>query len=1001
MDEDAEAVKAKAREERMEEDELQRMTEFDKPKEIQRDVSFGDGPVFEELSGPLTVAHQPEAVVPTSASATVAEGTSATLVSGVLPAGEMFMVLQPDPGLQVPQTPQDMPGPSAPISPRNTPTTRAHAVDVEEGEAKRAKVEDPKKQRIERLMAEQNRMIRTVSFGDASYHTLDSYEVEFQEEQGDVEDPWKDEDELYLAGVREQLWSDHSLDQQPPPPDAAIDALADELEINRLLEMKVLVSPSKFDGVVQGKLTTKFVRDWRKKVYVGFGDSRKRWMRRSRLVAREYAITKRDDTFSPATGAHTSNLLPLLFLERKVESEGCGERYKPLLASLDIKDAFLQVPQAEPTQVDLRGTPYVVLKNLPGQRQGSKEWYWYFRKFLEEELQFTFCSEQPCLARVAEAAVLMHVDDLLFCGSHHYFHEVFLPKCQQKFTVNFAELGKTGSNISFLKKKIIRMDDGILVTPGIPVARIVEAFEESFGPVRGQVIPCDNSIQLEDVSQLLSYEDASSFRSVVGMALYLGRDRPDAIFTIKEVASRMSKPTVTALQHLRKLVGYLKQTGDIGVKLQCPQPGQGKWKTTTKNSWVLETYSDADWAGNKAHRKSTSCGMHFLNGSFLYGSSRTQRVVSLSSCESELHSIVSAMSDAIFVRRCIEFVLQTTIMQVHYTDSSSARQLVNRQGVGKIRHLSGKILWVQHKTQSGEVMLTQIPTAFNIGDIGTKCLAKRRLLALMGETGMFFVESREQVGQTEQSELVANGTSSKTMTKLAKTLLRLTVVMGLEPTTATAQEEICKSDAKHGANDGFAMYAILALMVFLWLVFACTAVWFWKRLQMRLYWNELQQAETDSFMGGQRDMLENVRRHVQRVDDDLRNHVDRWTSDASVLEDSIDGLRFGLSEIGGFVRYNELSREQRASMMIQERANMVMHDMRRRAPESTDPETPDRPSGTAVPTSSVVPRAVRTGVHYAEEQHEEESPTDDEMGETGATANRVKQSGDKLEKASK
>ena len=167
MDEDAEAVKAKAREERMEEDELQRMTEFDKPKEIQREVAFGDGPVFEELSGPLTVAHQPEPVVPTSTSATVAEETaSATLVSGVLPSGEMSMVLRPDPGLQVPQTPDDMPGPSAPISPRNSPTTRAHAVDVEEGEAKRAKVEDPKKQRIERLMAEQNKMIRTVSFGD-------------------------------------------------------------------------------------------------------------------------------------------------------------------------------------------------------------------------------------------------------------------------------------------------------------------------------------------------------------------------------------------------------------------------------------------------------------------------------------------------------------------------------------------------------------------------------------------------------------------------------------------------------------------------------------------------------------------------------------------------------------------------------------------------------------------------------------------------------------------
>ena len=66
------------------------------------------------------------------------------------------------------------------------------------------------------------------------------------------------------------------------------------------------------------------------------------------------------------------------------------------------------------------------------------------------------------------------------------------------------------------------------------------------------------------------------------------------------------------------------------------------------------------------------------------------------------------------------------------------------------------------------------------------------------------------------------------------------------------------------------------------------------------------------------------------------------------------------------MRYNELSRDQRASMMTQERANMLMHDMQRRAPESTDPETPERPSTTAVPTSNLVPRAVRTGVYMKE-----------------------------------
>ena len=128
-------------------------------------------------------------------------------------------------------------------------------------------------------------------------------------------------------------------------------------------------------------------------------------------------------------------------------------------------------------------------------------WYDFFRSFLEKELSFEFCAEQPCLARVSNAAVLIHVDDLLYAGSYNYFHDSFLKACKEKFVVNVSELAGNGSSISFLKKKLIRVEDGILVAPGIPVQRIVEAFEEAFGPVRAQVLPCDASIQLEDGSQ--------------------------------------------------------------------------------------------------------------------------------------------------------------------------------------------------------------------------------------------------------------------------------------------------------------------------------------------------------------------------------------------------------------------------------------------------------------------------------------------------------------------
>ena len=445
---------------------------------------------------------------------------------------------------------------------------------------------------------------------------------------------------------------------------------------------------------------------------------------------------------------------------------------------------------------------------------------------------------------MSNAAVLIHVDDLLYAGSYSYFHYSFLKACKEKFVVIFSELAGNGSSITFLKKKLIRVEDGILVAPGIPVQRTVEAFEEAIGPVRAQVLPCDASLQLEGGSQLLSTADATKFRSIVGMALYLGRDRPDAMFTIKELAGKMSKPTLTSLQHLRKLVGFLKQTGDLAIKLVPLAPGSGKLKTTPEQRWILETFSDADWMGNRAHRKSTSCGVHLLNGSFLYGSSRTQKVISLSSCESELHSIVCSMSDAIFIKRCLEFILQTNVLQVQYTDSSSARQLLARQGCGKIRHLSGKVLWVQAKTQAGEVLVVQVPTLFNLGDIGTKPRARKRLFALMGDAGMFYVESQEPVGEAEMLEMQEQATNSRSLSKLTKTIFRLSIMLGLEPTVAGGQEEICNEPERSSSGESFWILLCLFLMIFSWVVLAATAIWFWKHLDRRLANNELQQGSS-------------------------------------------------------------------------------------------------------------------------------------------------------------
>ena len=78
----------------------------------------------------------------------------------------------------------------------------------------------------------------------------------------------------------------------------------------------------------------------------------------------------------------------------------------------------------------------------------------------------------------------------------------------------------------------------------------------------------------------------------------------------------MSRPTLTATSRLRKAIGYLKTTSDFCMVLEKPIGGQGKWRSSER-FWMIETFSDSDWNGNKQHRRSTSCGVHTLNVDFL------------------------------------------------------------------------------------------------------------------------------------------------------------------------------------------------------------------------------------------------------------------------------------------------------------------------------------------------------------------------------------------------
>ena len=49
----------------------------------------------------------------------------------------------------------------------------------------------------------------------------------------------------------------------------------------------------------------------------------------------------------------------------------------------------------------------------------------HFRETLSKDFGFEWCVEQPCLARNEHCCIMVHVDDVMFCGDGAYW-DVFL-----------------------------------------------------------------------------------------------------------------------------------------------------------------------------------------------------------------------------------------------------------------------------------------------------------------------------------------------------------------------------------------------------------------------------------------------------------------------------------------------------------------------------------------------------------------------------------------------
>ena len=267
-----------------------------------------------------------------------------------------------------------------------------------------------------------------------------------------------------------------------------------------------------------------------------------------------------------------------------------------------------------------------------------------------------------------------------------------------------------------------------------PDQRHAEMIIESIGlqNSKGVSTPAEEEKAWEELdnNEELEKEKATLFRRIAARANYLAADRPDVMYSVKEICRQMAKPTVKGWKQLKRLARYLIM--NPRTILEYP------WQSRESE---FEWFSDSDWAGCKRTGKSTSGGVIQIGEHFIKGWSKTQTSITLSSAEAELVAMCKLAAEMIGLgSMASDFGADMKILM--YADSSAAIAIAKRRGAGKLRHINIGLLWIQNKTESDEITIKRVKGISNPADMITKSVNREKLDKYMIMTKQKVVEGR-------------------------------------------------------------------------------------------------------------------------------------------------------------------------------------------------------------------------------------------------------------------
>lgn len=216
------------------------------------------------------------------------------------------------------------------------------------------------------------------------------------------------------------------------------------------------------------------------------------------------------------------------------------------------------------------------------------------------------------------------------------------------------------------------------------------------------------------------------YRRVVGKLNYLTVTRPDIAYVVSVVSQFTSAPTVKHWAALEQILCYLKKALGLGILYSS----QGHTR--------IECFSDADWAGSKFDRRSTTGYCVFFGGNLVAWKSKKQSVVSRSSAESEYRAMAQATCEIIWIHQLLcEVGMKCTMPAKLWCDNQAALHIAaNLVYHERTKHIEVDCHFIHEKIEENLVSTGYVKTGEQLGDIFTKALNGTRVEYFCNKLGM-------------------------------------------------------------------------------------------------------------------------------------------------------------------------------------------------------------------------------------------------------------------------